>query len=66
MVYLPASKLLFTGDVLMPYLGVPFTAEGSPEGVLESMRYIRELGPKQLIEGHMRSPTILRLRSLQV
>ncbi len=25
MVYLPASGLLFTGDVLMPYLGVPFT-----------------------------------------
>jgi glyoxylase-like metal-dependent hydrolase (beta-lactamase superfamily II) len=52
MVYLPTSKLLFTGDVLMPYLGVPFTAEGSPEGVLESMHYIRELGPRKLIEGH--------------
>ena len=52
MVYLPASGLLFTGDVLMPYLGVPFTAEGSPEGMLETMRYIRELAPRQLIEGH--------------
>jgi glyoxylase-like metal-dependent hydrolase (beta-lactamase superfamily II) len=35
MVHLPASGLLFTGDVMMPYLGVPFTAEGSPEGLLE-------------------------------
>jgi glyoxylase-like metal-dependent hydrolase (beta-lactamase superfamily II) len=52
MVYLPASGLLFTGDVLMPYLGVPFTAEGSPEGMLEALRYIRELAPRQLIAGH--------------
>jgi glyoxylase-like metal-dependent hydrolase (beta-lactamase superfamily II) len=52
MVYLPASGLLFTGDALMPYLGVPFTAEGSPEGLLETLRYIRELAPRQLIAGH--------------
>jgi glyoxylase-like metal-dependent hydrolase (beta-lactamase superfamily II) len=52
MVYLPADGLLFTGDVLMPYLGVPFTAEGSPEGMLETLRDIRELAPRQLIEGH--------------
>ena len=52
MVYLPASGLLFTGDVLMPYLGVPFTAEGSPEGVLEALRDILELAPRQLIAGH--------------
>jgi glyoxylase-like metal-dependent hydrolase (beta-lactamase superfamily II) len=37
MVYLPASGLLFTGDALMPYLGVPFTAEGSPEGLLDTL-----------------------------
>jgi glyoxylase-like metal-dependent hydrolase (beta-lactamase superfamily II) len=52
MVYLPASGLLFTGDALMPYLGVPFTAEGSPEGVLETLRYIRDLAPRQLLAGH--------------
>jgi glyoxylase-like metal-dependent hydrolase (beta-lactamase superfamily II) len=52
MVYLPASGLLFTGDVMMPYLGVPFTAEGSPEGLLDTLRYIRELAPRQLIQGH--------------
>jgi glyoxylase-like metal-dependent hydrolase (beta-lactamase superfamily II) len=49
MVYLPASGLLFTGDALMPYLGVPFTAEGSPEGLLATMRYIRELALRELI-----------------
>jgi glyoxylase-like metal-dependent hydrolase (beta-lactamase superfamily II) len=52
MVYLPASGVLFAGDVLMPYVGVPFFAEGSPEGLLETLRYIRELAPRQLIEGH--------------
>jgi glyoxylase-like metal-dependent hydrolase (beta-lactamase superfamily II) len=52
MVYLPASGLLFAGDVMMPYVGVPFTAEGSPEGLLDTLRYIRELAPRQLIEGH--------------
>jgi glyoxylase-like metal-dependent hydrolase (beta-lactamase superfamily II) len=52
MVHLPASGLLFTGDVMMPYLGVPFIAEGSPEGLLETLRYIRELAPRQLIQGH--------------
>src|SRR6185312_16006589 len=52
MVYLPASGLLFTGDVMMPYLGVPFTDEGSPEELLETLRYIRELAPRQLIQGH--------------
>jgi glyoxylase-like metal-dependent hydrolase (beta-lactamase superfamily II) len=52
MVYLPASGVLFAGDVLMPYLGVPFVAEGSPEGLLDTLRYIRELEPRQLIEGH--------------
>jgi glyoxylase-like metal-dependent hydrolase (beta-lactamase superfamily II) len=52
MVFLPASGVLFAGDVLMPYLGVPFFAEGSPEGLLDTLRYIRALGPRQLIEGH--------------
>jgi len=52
LVFLPASGLLFTGDALMPYLGVPFTAEGSPEGLLETLRYIRDLAPRQLVAGH--------------
>jgi glyoxylase-like metal-dependent hydrolase (beta-lactamase superfamily II) len=52
LVSLPASGLLFTGDALIPSLGVPFAAEGSPEGLLETVRYIRELAPRQLIAGH--------------
>jgi glyoxylase-like metal-dependent hydrolase (beta-lactamase superfamily II) len=52
MVYLPASGLLFTGDVMMPYLGAPFFAEGSAEGLLEALRFIRDLRPRGLIQGH--------------
>ena len=52
MVYLPASGLLFTGDVMMPYVGNPFLAEGSPEGLLETLRLIRDLAPRVLIQGH--------------
>ncbi len=52
MAYLPASGVLFTGDVMMPYLGAPFFAEGSPEGLLESLRFITELKPRTLIQGH--------------
>jgi glyoxylase-like metal-dependent hydrolase (beta-lactamase superfamily II) len=64
MVYLPASGLLFTGDVMMPYLGVPFTAEGSPEGLLDTLRYIRELAPRQLIQGHTTLPETFTIEAL--
>jgi glyoxylase-like metal-dependent hydrolase (beta-lactamase superfamily II) len=52
MVYLPASGLLFTGDVMMPYVGSPFAAEGSPEGLLGTLRFIRDLRPRALVQGH--------------
>jgi glyoxylase-like metal-dependent hydrolase (beta-lactamase superfamily II) len=52
MVCLPASGVLFAGDVLMPYLGQPFAAEGSPEGLLEALAFIGSLRPRLLIHGH--------------
>lgn len=52
MVYLPGSGLLFTGDVMMPYLGAPFFAEGSPDGLLETLAFIRKLQPRVLVQGH--------------
>ena len=52
MVYLPASGVLFTGDVMMPYLGAPFFGEGSPEGLLETLRFITGLRPRLLVQGH--------------
>ena len=52
MVHLPASGVLFAGDVLMPYLGQPFAGEGSPEGLLEALAFIASLRPRLLIHGH--------------
>lgn len=52
LVYLPASGVLFTGDVMMPYLGAPFFAEGSPEGLLDALRLIAEINPRMLVHGH--------------
>jgi glyoxylase-like metal-dependent hydrolase (beta-lactamase superfamily II) len=52
MVYLPESGVLFTGDVMMPYLGAPFFAEGSPDGLLDALRLIAELNPRVLVHGH--------------
>jgi glyoxylase-like metal-dependent hydrolase (beta-lactamase superfamily II) len=52
MVYLPASGVLFIGDVMMPYLGAPFFAEGSPDGLLDTLRLIAELNPRVLVHGH--------------
>jgi hypothetical protein len=52
MVHLPASGVLFIGDVMMPYLGAPFFAEGSLDGLLETLSFILELGPRLLVHGH--------------
>jgi glyoxylase-like metal-dependent hydrolase (beta-lactamase superfamily II) len=52
LVHLPATGVLFAGDVLMPYLGQPFTDEGSPEGLLEALALIDRLQPRLLIHGH--------------
>src|SRR5260370_9142605 len=52
MVPLPASGVLFTGDVLIAYLGQPFTGEGSPEGLLETLAFIGALRPRLLIHRH--------------
>jgi glyoxylase-like metal-dependent hydrolase (beta-lactamase superfamily II) len=52
LVHLPASGVLFVGDVLMPYLGQPFADEGSPEGLIAALAFIGSLQPRLLIHGH--------------
>lgn len=51
-VRLPAQGLLFVGDVLMPYVGSPFVGEGSAQGYLDALAFIRGLQPKRLVHGH--------------
>ncbi len=52
LVELPASGVLFAGDVMMPNLGAPFLPEGSVEGLLETLQTIQRLNPGTLIHGH--------------
>ena len=52
MAYLPESGVLFIGDVMMPYLGAPFFAEGSPGGLIETLEFITGLRPRLLVHGH--------------
>ena len=49
---LPRRGIVFVGDAFMPYLGAPFLAEGSPEGLLDTIAVIRSLSPARLVHGH--------------
>jgi glyoxylase-like metal-dependent hydrolase (beta-lactamase superfamily II) len=51
-IQLPDRELVFTGDMSMPYLGAPFFAEGSAEGLFEAMETVLQLHPRLLIHGH--------------
>lgn len=52
LVHLPDSGTLFVGDAFMPYLGAPFVAEGSIDGLFDTIGQIRALNPTKLIHGH--------------
>jgi len=52
LVHVPDRGVLFVGDVFMPYLGAPFVAEGSAEGLFEAIAVIRSLEPRILVHGH--------------
>jgi len=51
-IHLPGREVVFTGDMNMPYLGAPFFAEGSAEGLFEAMETVMALHPRLLIHGH--------------
>lgn len=48
----PDREVVFAGDMSMPYLGAPFFAEGSAEGLFEAMDTVLALRPRLLIHGH--------------
>ncbi len=52
LIHMPDAGILFVGDAFMPYFGAPFVAEGSVDGILATIRQVRELAPTQLIHGH--------------
>src|SRR5215475_5098044 len=52
LIHVPDRGVLFVGDAFMPYLGAPFVAEGSAEGLFETITLIRSLRPRLLVHGH--------------
>jgi glyoxylase-like metal-dependent hydrolase (beta-lactamase superfamily II) len=52
LIHVPDRGALFVGDAFMPYLGAPFVAEGSAEGLFDVMALIRSLQPRVLVHGH--------------
>src|SRR5262245_59596661 len=52
LIHLPDRDVLFVGDAFMPYLGAPFVAAGSAEGLFETIALIRSLRPRSLVHGH--------------
>ena len=52
LIHVPDRGALFVGDAFMPYLGAPFVAEGSADGLFEVMALIRSLQPRVLVHGH--------------
>lgn len=52
LIHMPEYGVLFTGDILMPYLGAPFVEEGSLDGLLAGIDQVNTLNPRLLLHGH--------------
>jgi glyoxylase-like metal-dependent hydrolase (beta-lactamase superfamily II) len=62
-VFLPEAGVLFSGDVLMPFIGVPNFPEGSPEGFLAALEQLQGFGDVQVIAGHTPISTAIGRRT---
>jgi len=52
LIYLPDEKVMFMGDVIMPYLGAPFDEAGDLQGLFEAIDVIVSRNPQYLLQGH--------------
>jgi glyoxylase-like metal-dependent hydrolase (beta-lactamase superfamily II) len=52
LICLPDEKVMFMGDVIMPYLGAPFAQEGDLEGLFDAIDVIVSRNPQYLLHGH--------------
>jgi len=50
--YLPEERVMFMGDVIMPYLGSPFDEEGDLQGLFDAIDVIVSRNPRHLLHGH--------------
>lgn len=53
-VYLPGNGVLFTGDIMVPWVGSPYVAEGDPDALLETLKFTGTIQPepKIIVHGH--------------
>jgi glyoxylase-like metal-dependent hydrolase (beta-lactamase superfamily II) len=52
LIYLPDEKVMFMGDVIMPYLGAPFDEDGDVQGLLDAIDVVVSRNPQRLLHGH--------------
>jgi glyoxylase-like metal-dependent hydrolase (beta-lactamase superfamily II) len=52
LIYLPDEKVMFMGDVIMPYLGAPFVEEGDLQGLFDAIDVVVSRNPQHLLHGH--------------
>jgi len=52
LIYLPDEKVMFMGDVIMPYIGAPFAAEGDLQGLFDAIDVIVSRNPQYVLHGH--------------
>ena len=52
LIYFPDEKVMFMGDVIMPYLGAPFAEEGDLQGLLDALDVAVSRNPEHLLHGH--------------
>src|SRR5499433_3846191 len=52
LVYLPEEKVMFMGDVIMPYLGAPFDEDGDLQGLFDAIDAVVSRNPQHLLHGH--------------
>jgi glyoxylase-like metal-dependent hydrolase (beta-lactamase superfamily II) len=52
MIYLPDDRVMFMGDVIMPYLGAPFDEDGDLQGLFDAIDVIVNRNPQHLLHGH--------------
>lgn len=52
LIYLPDEKVMFMGDVIMPYLGAPFDEDGDLQGLFDTIDAVASRNPQHLLHGH--------------
>src|SRR5262247_4428617 len=52
LIYLPDERVMFMGDVIMPYLGAPFDEDGDMQGLLDAIDVVVSRNPQHLLHGH--------------